>query len=148
MTMIGRILVLSCTLSALSQLSSWGQTAGEHGTLIVRCVGFKNDQGKAVIKLFRSVDKLPDGPHRQLTTDVVDGKAVFAVEDLASGDYAAIVFHDRNANGKIDHRFGFPAEPLGFSNGWKLSLFSGMPTFSKLKFHYSPADGEYEIALR
>ena len=58
-------------------------------------------------------------------------------KNLPYNVYAAIVVHDKNSNGIIDHRFGMPNEPLGFSNNWKLSLFSGMPTFQKLKFSFT-----------
>jgi outer membrane protein len=57
---------------------------------------------------------------------------------LAFGDYAVVVLHDGNDNGEVDHNFlGLPTEPLGFSNGFKLGLFSGKPTFEKLRFTFS-----------
>jgi uncharacterized protein (DUF2141 family) len=58
-------------------------------------------------------------------------------ENLPNGSYAAIVYHDENDNGTLDHKFAFPSEPMGFTNNWNLSLFSGMPTFKKLRFEHS-----------
>jgi len=50
--------------------------------------------------------------------------------DLVEGDYATVVFHDTNSNGKIDHNFlGFPKEDLGFFNGCKAGL--PVPNFKK-----------------
>ena len=56
---------------------------------------------------------------------------------MAYGDYAAILVHDENGNGKIDHSFGLPAEQLGYTNNWTLGVFTGMPSFAKLKFSFN-----------
>ena len=79
---------------------------------------------------------------------IVNGKATIAFPDLSYGEYAAILFHDENSNGILDHKFGFPNEPMGFSNDWKLSLFSGMPTFQKLKFEFSESKSICAIKIR
>ena len=61
---------------------------------------------------------------------------------------AAILYHDQNSNGTLDHNFfRIPNEPMGFSNEWKLTLFSGMPNFSKLKFEYSEHKQDYKIDI-
>lgn len=54
------------------------------------------------------------------------------IPDLASGEYALVVFHDENDNGRLDENFiGIPSEPLGFSNRyWP----QGPPTFTKAAF--------------
>jgi len=52
--------------------------------------------------------------------------------DLASGEYALVVYQDENGNGRLDENFiGIPSEPLGFSNRyWP----QGPPTFTKAAF--------------
>lgn len=52
--------------------------------------------------------------------------------DLPSGEYALVVYHDENGNGRLDENFiGIPSEPLGFSNRyWP----QGPPTFSRAAF--------------
>jgi outer membrane protein len=54
------------------------------------------------------------------------------IPDLASGEYALVVYHDENENGRLDKNFiGIPSEPLGFSNRyWP----QGPPTFTKAAF--------------
>lgn len=112
----------------------------QQSELTVKTTNFETTQGVAVINLFREQDDLPKKPFKTLTTRIQNGIAIFTFDALPSGDYAAIVYHDENANGTIDHKMGFPNEPMGFSNNWNLSLFSGMPTFRKLKFeHQGPA---------
>jgi MipA family protein len=51
------------------------------------------------------------------------------IPDLPPGDYALVVYHDENGNGRLDRNFiGIPREPLGFSNRyWP----QGPPTFSR-----------------
>jgi uncharacterized protein (DUF2141 family) len=50
------------------------------------------------------------------------------ITGLPAGDYAVIVFHDVNGNGKLDkNAFGIPTEPYGFSNDAQGIL--GPPSF-------------------
>ena len=88
--------------------------------------------------LFRKDDKIPSNPFKIISAAIKDKKATFEVPNLAFDDYAAIILHDENDNGKIDHSMGFPSEQLGYSNNWELGFFTGMPTFSKLKFQFLP----------
>jgi uncharacterized protein (DUF2141 family) len=107
------------------------------GTLTLNTPGFNNDKGKAVLFLFRKDDDIPKKPFKTLSTEIKNNKAEFQFHHLPYGEYAAILLHDENDNGKIDHSFGLPSEQLGYSNNWELGLFTGMPTFSKLKFQFS-----------
>ena len=117
-------------------------------TLIINASNFKSGTGKAIVHLFRKEDDIPKTPFLQVAVDIKNGKAVIPFMQLQYGEYAAILFHDENANGKLDHKWGFPNEPMGFSNEWNLSLFSGMPTFSKLRFQFSKEKGNCQIELR
>lgn len=101
----------------------------------IRATGFRSDAGHAVVQVFRRGDAVPQHPFMTMKGAIKDGAASFDVDGLAEGDYAVIVFHDENDNGVVDHRFFVPAEPLGFSGGFILSLFSGLPTFEKLRVH-------------
>lgn len=67
--------------------------------------------------------------------------AKISFENLPTGSYAAIVYHHENDNGTLDHKLAFPSEPMGFTNNWNLSLFSGMPIFKKLRFEHSGKHG-------
>ncbi|HTJ52682.1 MAG TPA: DUF2141 domain-containing protein [Cyclobacteriaceae bacterium] len=97
-------------------------------SLTIEVTHFKGDHGQAVVHLFRKLDDIPKKPYLKLTAMIINKKATLIFDNIPYGEYAAIVFHDENSNGELDHRFGFPNEPMGFSNQWKLSLFSGMPT--------------------
>ncbi len=97
---------------------------------------FLSTQGKVVFMIYREQDDMPKAPFKTITAEIRNGKAE-AILSIPFGDYAIILLHDKNQNGKVDHSFGFPAEPLGYSNEWKFSLFSGMPSFGKLRFTFS-----------
>ena len=121
--------------------------AQSSGILTVEASNFRGTQGKATVNLFRSQDEIPKKPFVQLVASITNSKAILQTQDIPYGDYAAILFHDENTNGILDHRLGFPNEAMGFSNGWKLSLFSGMPTFEKLKFTFNEKNASIAIKL-
>ncbi len=118
------------------------------GTLTIEATHFQSNKGVAIVHLFRQQDAIPRKPFLQATAEVIDGEAKIIFNTIPYGDYAAIIFQDENSNGIIDHKFGFPNEPMGFSNGWKLSLFSGMPNFRKLKFRFDEVNLKYTIMIR
>ncbi|RKD90857.1 DUF2141 domain-containing protein [Mangrovibacterium diazotrophicum] len=48
---------------------------------------------------------------------------VFTIDDLPQGEYAMIIFHDKNSNKDLDRSFlGIPKEGYGFSNNIKPHL--------------------------
>ncbi|MEI6767012.1 MAG: DUF2141 domain-containing protein [Bacteroidota bacterium] len=131
----------------LLAVSAFSQTAQTETTFTVHASGFESNTGQAMLRLFRAGDEVPTKPFLILKVAIVNKDAVFTVKNLAYGDYAAIIVHDRNANGEIDHSFGMPSEPLGFSNNWELGLFSGMPTFEKLKFTFSKTNKSLSVNM-
>ncbi len=116
-------------------------------TCTVVAENFANNNGQSVANLFVKGESLKKKPTHQIISKIIDGKAVFEFKDLPFGDYAVILWHDKNANGDLDHSFGMPSEPLGYSNHWRFSLFSGMPTFVKLKFNFSNQSNSITIKV-
>ena len=121
------------------------------GTLSIQAGGFLNEHGHAIASLFREGDEVLNLKNAYQREQVLihDGKASFDFSNLVYGTYAVSVYHDENDNGVLDHNFfKFPAEPLGFSNHFKLGLTSGMPTFEKMKFQFSADTGVVEIEVK
>lgn len=110
--------------------------AQEVGTLTIIATNLESENGQAVANLFREQDDLPKKPFKTTKASIKEGVEELVFEGLPNGSYAVIVYHDKNDNGTLDHKLGFPNEPMGFSNNWNLSLFSGMPTFKKLRFEH------------
>jgi uncharacterized protein (DUF2141 family) len=127
-------------------------TAGDlsTGTLTVHVSGFENAKGHAIINLFCEEQDVMQMDAACLRTKSVieNGQASFTFPRLPFGTYAISVFHDVNDNGKLDHKMGIPSEPLGFSNSFHLSVFSGLPNFEKLKFVFREEGKAIEIRLR
>lgn len=121
------------------------------GTLSIQVSGFPHQRGHVIANLFREEDDVlkHNTAYRKVTAEIHDGKASINFPDLAYGKYAVSVFQDENDNGTLDHNaFKFPAEPLGFSNHFKLGLFSGFPSFEKLQFPFTADTGVMEITLK
>ena len=118
------------------------------GDLTIHATGFAHARGHAVAKLFAPGDNVL-GPGRWQVGMPIDGDAaVFRFKGLLAGRYAAVVFHDENDNGVIDHGLLGPSEPLGFSGGFVLSLVSGRPDFERLEFDFKPPTQTLELQVR
>ncbi len=117
-------------------------------TLTVEADGFATAQGHALARLYRPGMAVTGEPALTISAPIVAGRAHFEFPPALPGAYAVVVVHDRNDNGRIDHTLGFPSEPLGFSNGFTLSLFSGLPTFEKLRFELSDGSPPQRVTVR
>ncbi|MDN5001678.1 DUF2141 domain-containing protein [Bradyrhizobium sp. GCM10027634] len=123
--------------------------AGDTESLSVRATGFSNSRGHAVAKLFGPGDTVTGRGRWQVSATIARGVATFEFGRMPSGDYAAVVFHDENDNAVIDHNvLGVPSEALGFSNGFRLGLTSGMPTFEKLRFRHGARPEVIDITVQ
>lgn len=134
-------------LSLLSGLA--GARLAEHTDLHVNVQGLQSDQGQVVANLFQEGDDVFGKPHMKKTSTIMNRKAVLSFADVPKGRYALIVFHDKNGNDDLDHNLlRFPAEPLGYSNGFELTLLSGMPSFNKLAFTLGSESKTLDIVVR
>ena len=115
--------------------------------LTIHATGFKSNDGQALLELYRKEDNVPKKPYMTIKAAISNNEATFSIKNLDSGDYAAIIVQDENSNNKIDHSWGIPGEPMGFTNNWKLSLFSGLPSFEKLKFNFSAANSTCTVKM-
>lgn len=142
--------LLVITIFICISMTTFSQTQTTvRGTLTIHTGNFSSDEGSAVVELFRSEDDIPGKPFMKANSKIKNRKAVIFCADIPYGDYAAILYHDQNSNGTLDHNFfRIPDEPMGFSNEWKLTLFSGMPNFSKLKFEFSEDKQDCKIDIK
>lgn len=100
------------------------------GTLVIVMEGFDAEAGTARVRLDASAaayDRDEAGP-RAAALPITKGTAVWTVDALPWGVYAARVFHDEDDDGTLDtNLFGVPSEPFGFSN--EASARFGRPGF-------------------
>jgi uncharacterized protein (DUF2141 family) len=121
----------------------------EPESLVIHAVGFTHDRGQAIASLFYQGDDFFKKPRARVAATIQHGEAMLNFPNTAPGDYAVIVFHDENGNDDLDHNFlRLPAEPLGYSNHFELSLFSGLPSFDRLRFSFEPGARPVEIQVK
>jgi uncharacterized protein (DUF2141 family) len=73
-------------------------------------------------------------------------KSEVVLTNLDPGQYAIVLFHDENGNGKLDtNALGIPTEPYGFSNN--VQGFLGPPAFKKAIMQVGADDKAVHIVL-
>ena len=140
-------IVITNVLLLFVFLTSFNLFEKQKESLNIYAFNFKSNEGNALVSIYKEGDKLSKDPYKQVSCKIANQKAVVMINDLPYGKYAAIVWHDKNNNGDHDHSWGIPTENMAFSNQWKLTLFSGMPNFEKLKFEFSALKNTIEINM-
>lgn len=130
--------------------------------LVVRATAFESAGGQATIILLNAEsawstmmdDKSGDNPEWKQHAAVADrpieaGAAAVRFTGLQPGEYALMVFHDENANRKIDRNMmGIPKEEIGVSNDYRMSGFPPRkPTWDDVKFTVQPGANEKSVAM-
>ncbi len=118
-------------------------------SLAVSVTGIKSAKGVIRLALCPAQAGFPDCKGkvvRSAALPIVNGTAHTVLTGLAPGSYAVSVFHDANANNKLDTFVGIPKEGYGFSrnpsfkpraprfNEAELSVSGDMSTTIKLRY--------------
>ena len=129
----------------LALLPGSGQ-ADETFDVSVRVVDADPTTGTLEISLFNSAEGFLREPYLQTSGAVnEDGSHMTRFGKVPAGEYAVVVVHDENGNGKLDTGFlGFGGESYAYSNDAR-PLF-GRPGFDKAKFAVD-ADTRIQISL-
>ncbi len=101
--------------------------------------------GTVEVTLFNSAETFMKEPYRQQSGKSNEkGEFITEFTDLTSGEYAVVVVHDANDNGKLDTGFlGFGAESYRFSND--ASSWFGRPDFEDAVIVTAPEGNLVEI---
>ena len=94
--------------------------------------------GNLRIKLLKDGQEFPTekNPFRKLLVSADKSEFVFKFHNLPESDYAILIHHDENSNGKMDkYWFGMPKEGFGLSNNFKPKF--SRPNFDNVKFSNS-----------
>jgi uncharacterized protein (DUF2141 family) len=112
-------------LFLLVSFNNWAQKADIH----VVITGFASNKGKAMLML---LDQNEKEVSKHILT-IKNNQALFTINAINHGKYALKVFHDENANQKLDTNImGIPKEKWGVSNNVPARL--GPPDFKKMLF--------------
>ena len=131
-------LILSLAIASASLLSA------QDLKLEVEISGFKNDKGFALVGLYNTKESFLKTNIKSSKTVVKNKKTYAVFTNLLQGEYAVMMYHDENANGKMDANFvGIPKEGYAASNG--ATGFMGPPKYDDAKFTVT---SDKKIAMR
>lgn len=119
-------------------------------TLTIHLDGFRNDQGEAIVSLFRGERGFPDDVAASaVTVHVVirERRATAVFTGVPFGDYAVSVLHDEDGDGQMaTGLLGTPREGFGFS-GYPDYRF-GHPVYAQVHFLLVEPQREMTIGMR
>jgi uncharacterized protein (DUF2141 family) len=142
--MLAKISTLLCFF-----LSLYVPPSDPQNIIHVEIAGLRTDKGQVICSLYSSADGFPK----------IDGKAIAHSKGLIAnrhadcefsgvqqGTYAISVFHDENANGRLDTNFlGIPREGVGASNNARGHF--GPPKFRDASVRYSGGHMDLRIMI-
>jgi len=117
------------------------------GDLTIHVDDIKAANGNVMVAVFNSADTFLKAP--LLATGApaaIAGNAV-VLKDLPAGDYAFAVYHDANANGKLDKNIlGIPTEDYAFSNNALGKM--GPPSYDSARITIPAAGATVRVSLK
>lgn len=119
------------SLALFSLIAAW-QTGAADIALTVQ--GVRSDQGQVKLMLFEREEgfRKEEKARQILVLPAIKGDNKATFQSLPPGRYAVVAYHDENADGKLNLRFGmFPKEGYGLSNNFKPA---GPPKFKDAAF--------------
>lgn len=140
--------LLCLCLCGVESAAADNQPAAGSGTLTVELTGLTSDEGSVVYAMWNGPDYwLKDNAVREGSVVIENGASRLEFTDLPYGEYAISVFHDKNANNKLDTGFmGIPKEPLGTSNDAKVRF--GPPKYKDARFVLDQPDLSISIPIK
>lgn len=117
-------------------------------TLEIDLEGLRNSRGMIVACLTQDRSLFPDcgaDPRAiRQTLRITSTRIVF--DRVPSGDYALSLFHDENANRRLDTLFGIPKEGFGFSRNPVIRF--GAPRYDKVNIQLGPGQTRIRVRLQ
>ena len=135
-----KTLILALTF-IVSSLFSFAQEKGQNITISIDNV--QGDKGMVTFALHTETTFMKAAPIATLEAKSKEGKVSVTFENVKPGEYAIIVLHDVNENGKMDYREnGMPLENYATSNN---VMSFGPPQYNDAKFTVSDKDLDLKI---
>lgn len=132
------------TLSSFILSAQVPSETTSEGTTITISIPVQSSEGNIIIGLYNQTNFMKN-PSEGLTGEIVDGKATVTFTNVASGEHAVILFHDKNLNKTMDFDYnGMPLEMYGMSNN---PMSYGPPQWIDAKFEVIGDPIEMEIRM-
>ncbi|MGL4977847.1 MAG: DUF2141 domain-containing protein [Cetobacterium sp.] len=93
-----------------------------------------NLKGTAYLALYKGKEGFlkKESMFKGVKFDLMPNETIVNITDLPSGEYAYVIFHDKNGNGVLDTNFmKIPKEPTGSSNNFRPKF---KPNYDDFKF--------------
>ena len=115
-------------------------------TVTLKIDGVDVAVGEIRIAIFDSENRYMENPSLAEIVPVSKTNIEWQIENLAYGQYAIAVYHDKNKNGKLDtNMLGIPLEEYGFSNNARGRF--GPASWSQAKFTVNKRTTVHRILL-
>ena len=115
--------------------------------LVIHVDDVKAASGTVMVAVFNSEGSFLKSPAKAGGTPAVQNGATVVFKDLPEGEYAFAVYHDANANGKMDKNLlGIPTEDYAFSNNALGKM--GPPSYASAKFALPAAGADLRVSLK
>lgn len=117
-------------------------------TLEVDVDGLRNSRGLIQACLTQDRSKFPDcgADPRAIREAVPAGSRRVVFAGVTPGEYAVTLFHDANANNRLDTVFGIPKEGFGFSRNPVIRF--GAPRYDKVIIELPPGFTRLRVRLQ
>jgi len=119
------------------------------GRLRVVPTEIESSKGNLVVQLSASAEDFENDTEgfRYQIVPIRERRADIVFDDVPYGEYAIKIFHDENANEKLDTNLvGMPKERFGFSND-AMGRF-GPPSFEQARFVFGQEQATIQIRIR
>lgn len=110
-------------------------TQAQNPQLVIEIQNIEGLKGNIRIGIFNKSEKfLKEGhTYKSYIVAVKKPTQTITIEDLPKGEYAFLLYHDKNSDAKLNQTFiGIPKEPFAFSNNIIPKL--SKPSFEECKF--------------
>ncbi len=147
--LIVQLLVFLVLSAPMVPVPVYADVTVPHGTITVVVTGFENDQGVVRFSMCQSEDEYQNKtpPFCTATKKLKNRMVAWTLNNIPYGLYTIKVFHDENANGKLDTNvLGMPVERYGFSNQARGQF--GPPPFAKAVFRLDSPHKQLTIQVQ
>ena len=121
-----------------------------NSNLTVMINGLRNQKGRICLSLFSRSEGFPSKSDRAVASQCIrsnEASRGATFENLNPGSYAIAVFHDANADGKLNTGFlGIPKEGFGFSRNPRIGI--GAPRFADAALRLTSQNTQVQIQLK
>ena len=127
-------LIVVSAVSSQAAPQAGGQSQRASHSVVVEIAGLRDARGVVQMCMTSRAESFPVCAPGSKTASVPARKGAVRYEffDVPDGEYAVAVFHDANANGKLDRSLGIPREGFAFSQNPPLRPRA--PTFKETRF--------------